>query len=149
MVISDYAGGVAPSSVSAAQDGTTITVTWAPPTPAPSVGYMVYYSTTGDERSVSVSNGSDSQAVITCQQADHVYTVSVVAVYVHLPSTLTTVPAVRPGIYNYILYGGMSFCVVSIFYLPSVQITAVLVVRPGTYTERLDIMLPLLLPECL
>ena len=92
-----HAGGVVPSGVSAAQDGTTITVTWTPPSPAPSAGYMVYYSTTGDEGSVSVSSGSDSQAVITGRQADRVYTVSVVAVS-DLPSAQTpAVPAVRPG----------------------------------------------------
>ena len=97
MVMSHYAGGVAPSGVSAAQDGTTVTVTWIPPSPAPSAGYMVYYSTTGDEGSVSVSSGSDSQAVITGRQADRAYTVSVVAVF-YLPSVQTAaVPAVRPG----------------------------------------------------
>ena len=101
MVILHHAGGVAPSGVSAAQDGTTITVTWIPPSPAPSAGYMVYYSTTGDEGSVSVSSGSDSQAVITGRQADRVYTVSIVALSAHLPSTLTTVPAIRPGMYIY------------------------------------------------
>ena len=100
MVISDYAGGVVPSGVSTAQDGTTITVTWTPPSSAPSAGYMVYYITTGDEGSVSVSSGSDSQAVITDRQADRVYTVSVVAVS-DLPSVQTAaVPAVRPGIYT-------------------------------------------------
>ena len=96
MVMSRHAGGVAPSGVSAAQDGTTITVTWIPPSPAPSAGYMVYYSTTGDEGSVSVNSGSDTQAVIKGRQADRVYTVSVVAVS-DLPSALSIVPALRPG----------------------------------------------------
>ena len=97
MVISDYAGGVAPSGISAVQDGTNITVTWTPPSSAPSAGYMVYYSTTGDEGSVSVSSGSDSQVVITGLQADRVYTVSVVAVS-DLPSVQTAAaPAIRPG----------------------------------------------------
>ena len=95
MVMSHYAGGVAPSGVSAAQDGTTITVTWIPPSPAPSAGYMVYYCTTGDEGSVSVSSGSD-RAVITGRQVGRVYIVGVVAVS-DLPSALSTIPAVRPG----------------------------------------------------
>ena len=97
MVTSRHAGGVAPSGVSAAQDGTTITVTWIPPSPIPSAGYVVFYSTTGDEGSVSVSSGSDSQAVITGRQADYEYTVSVVALSAHLPSALTAVAAVRSG----------------------------------------------------
>ena len=96
-MMSYYTEGVAPSGISAAQDGTTITVTWTPPSPAPSAGYMVYYSTIGDEGSVSVSSGSDSQVVITGLHADRAYTVSVVAVF-DLPSVQTAAaPAVRPG----------------------------------------------------
>ena len=95
--INSHAEATAPSDVGAAQNGTTITVTWTPPSPAPSAGYMVYYNTTGDEGSVSVSSGSDGQAVITGRQADRVYTVIVVALS-DLPSVQTTaVPAIRPG----------------------------------------------------
>ena len=85
-----------PTSIIATQDDTNITVNWTPPDPTPS-GYMIHYSTTGDEGSVSVSSGSASRAVITGRQADRVYTVTIVALSTHLPSVPTTVPAIREG----------------------------------------------------
>ena len=86
-----------PTGVTATQDGTTITVNWTPPDPTPS-GYVIYYSTTGDEGSVSVNSGSASQAGITgWHSMDHVYTVSMVALSEHLPSAPSVVPAVRQG----------------------------------------------------
>ena len=94
-----HAAAVAPSGVFFTHDGTTITVTWTPPSPAPSNGYMVYYtdpysdmySAPRDEGSVSVSSGSDSQVVIPVTVI--VYTVSVVAIS-DLPSVET---AAIPG----------------------------------------------------
>ena len=54
---------------------------------------------------MSVSSGSDSQAVITGRQTDRAYTVSVVAVS-DLPSVQTpAVPAVRPGTQRYHIAG--------------------------------------------
>ena len=97
-MIDSHTEVTAPRNTNATQNRTTITVTWTPPSPAPLNGYLVYYSATGDEGSVSVSSGSVSQTVITGRQADRVYTVSVVALSAHLPSALTAaVPAVRPG----------------------------------------------------
>ena len=88
VVTNSHAAAAAPSGVSAAQDGTTITVKWTPPSPAPSNGYIVYYTDSyspshrtepRDEGSMPVSSGSASQAVI-IPDTDIVYTVSVVAV---------------------------------------------------------------------
>ena len=105
--INSHAEAAAPSDVSFTLDGPTITVTWTPPSPAPSNGYIVYYSATEDVGSVSVSSGSVSQAVIPGRQADRAYTVSVVALSAYLPSVValsdlpsvhtTAVPATRPG----------------------------------------------------
>ena len=96
--INSHAEAAAPSDVSFTLDGPTITVTWTPPSPAPSNGYIVYYSATEDVGNVSVSSGSVSQAVIPGRQADRAYTVSVVALSAHLPSAQTAaVPATRPG----------------------------------------------------
>ena len=101
-----HAAAVAPSGVSVAQDGTTITVKWTPPSSAPSNGYMVYYTDSyspshrtvpRDEGSVSVSSGSASQVVIPV--TDIVYTVSVVAVS-DLPSVVVTAV---PGTPRYVL----------------------------------------------
>ena len=95
-----------PSNVRFTLDGTTITVTWTPPSPAPSNGYIAYYtdfyspshySAPRDEGSVSVSSGSASQVVIPV--TDIVYTVSVVAVS-DLPSIQT---AAVPGTHRYVL----------------------------------------------
>ena len=94
----------APSGVNFTHDGTTITVNWTPPSPAPSNGYMVYYTdyyifrhSARDAGSVSVSSGSDSQVVIPV--TDIVYNVSVVAVS-DLPSVV--IEAV-PGTHRYML----------------------------------------------
>ena len=104
--INSHAEAAAPSGVSFTLDGTTITVTWTPPSSAPSNGYIVYYtdfyspshySEPRDEGSVSVSSGSDSQVVIPVTSI--VYTVSVVAVS-DLPST--EVEGV-PGTLRYVL----------------------------------------------
>ena len=82
-----HAEAAAPSNVRFTLDGTTITVTWTPPSPAPSNGYLVYYldfyspshlPVARDEGIVSVSNGSASQVVIPV--TDIVYRVYVVAV---------------------------------------------------------------------
>ena len=100
VVTNSHAEAGAPSGVSAALDGTTITVTWTPPSPAPSNGYTVYYTdsyspkfrlVSRDAGSVSVSSGSDSQVVI-IPDTDIAYRASVVAVS-DLPSVeVTAVP---------------------------------------------------------
>lgn len=79
-----------PTGVSAKQDGTTITVSWTLPDPTPSE-YIIYYSATGDKGSVTIDSGSD-QAVITEQQADRVYIVSMVALSKHLPIVFRQLP---------------------------------------------------------
>ena len=83
--MNSHAEAGAPSNVSFTLDGSTITVTWTPPSPAPSNGYIVYYTdfyiylhSARDEGSVSVNSGSDTQVVISV--TDIVYRVSVVAV---------------------------------------------------------------------
>ena len=104
--INSHAEAAAPSDVRFTLDGTTITVTWTPPSPAPSNGYIVYYvdfyspshyPVARDEGNVSVSSGSDSRVVIPV--TDIVYTVSVVAVS-DLPSA--EVEGV-PGTHRYML----------------------------------------------
>ena len=102
--INSNADTAAPSNVSFTHNGTTITVTWTPTSPAPSNGYMVYYTdyysylhSARDEGSVSVSSGSDSQVVIPVTNI--VYTVSVVAVS-DLPSVQTEAV---PGTHTYVL----------------------------------------------
>ena len=92
----NYTAAMPPTGVSATQDGTTITVNWTPPDPTPS-GYMVYYSSSELEGSMSISCGSANQAFIAGWQADHVYTVSMVALSEHLPSASGMVPAVQQG----------------------------------------------------
>ena len=98
-----HAAATAPSDVKFTLDGPTITVTWTPPSHAPSNGYIVYYTdyyifkhSARDEGNVSVSSGSASQVVIPV--TDIVYTVSVVAVS-DLPSV--QVEGV-PGTHTYI-----------------------------------------------
>ena len=93
-----YTDAMPPTSVSASQDGTTVTVNWTPPDPNPS-GYLIHYSTTGDEGSVSVSSGSAIQAVITGRQAHHVYTIRIVSFSTHLLQSVqtTAVVAIRSG----------------------------------------------------
>ena len=98
-----HAEAAAPSNISFTLDGPTITVTWIPPSPAPSNGYMVYYtdfySPARDAGNLSVSSGSASQVVIPV--TDIVYTVSVVAVS-DLPSVQTeAVPGTRIMCYHY------------------------------------------------
>ena len=97
-----YTAAVAPMAVSATQNEGVITVTWTPPNPIPSAGYVVSYITTGDVGSVSVMNGNANQAVITGRRADRVYTISVVALSTQLPSDLITEPAIRPGMFLYV-----------------------------------------------
>ena len=91
--ITSHAEATAPSNISFTLDGPTITVTWIPPSPTPSNGYMVYYTdfyiyshSARDEGSVAVSSGSASQVVIPVTNI--VYRVSVVAVS-DLPSVQT------------------------------------------------------------
>ena len=104
--INSHTAAATPSDVRFTRDGTTITVTWTPSSPAPSNGYIVHYtdfysprpySVARDVGSVSVSSGSDSQVVIPVTSI--VYTVSVVAVS-DLPSV--QVEAV-PGTHRYVL----------------------------------------------
>ena len=100
-----HAEAAAPSDVRFTLDGPTITVTWTPPSPAPSNGYIVHYTdfyslshrtVVRDEGNVSVSSGSASQVVIPVTSI--VYTVSVMAVS-DLPSV--QVEGV-PGTHTYI-----------------------------------------------
>ena len=99
-----HAEATAPSGVSFTLDGPTTTVTWTPPSPTPSNGYVVYYvdfysylHSARDVGNVSVSSGSASQVVIPV--TDIVYTVSVVAVS-DLPSIKTEAV---PGTHRYVL----------------------------------------------
>ena len=89
-----------PSDVRFTLDGPTIAVTWTPPSPAPSNGYIVdyvdFYSPARDAGNVSVSSGSASQVVIPVTNI--VYRVYVVAVS-DLPSV--QVEGV-PGTHTYI-----------------------------------------------
>ena len=101
--INSHTAAATPSDVRFTRDGTTITVTWTPSSPAPSNGYIVHYtdfyspshySAPRDEGNVSVSSGSASQVVI-IPITDIVYRVSVVAVS-DLPSVQTeAVPGTR------------------------------------------------------
>ena len=81
--INSHAEAAAPSDVSFTHDGTTITVTWTPPSSIPSNGYiiMVYYTdfhnVARDVGSVPVSSGSTSQVVIPVTERVYNYTKSV------------------------------------------------------------------------
>ena len=106
IIIPMHAEAAAPSGVNFTHDGTTITVTWTPPSPAPSNGYIVYYAdfysyaySARDAGNVSVSSGSTSQVVIPVTNI--VYRVSVVAVS-DLPSVQTeAVPGRHIMCYHY------------------------------------------------
>ena len=77
-----------------ANNGTSIEVSWTPPSPlGPVTGYRIYYD--GDDGSsgyVDVTGGSHRRHILTRLPSDLTYTVSIVALSTSLPSEVAFAP---------------------------------------------------------
>ena len=101
----------APTNLMAVQEGpTSIRVSWSPPTPlGDTTGYRIYYSG-GSSGSVSVSDGSTDNYLLTGLLNEESYNVSIVATSQHFPSENVTVMNVDLGMSVYINTGLLTSC---------------------------------------
>lgn len=78
--------------------GTTLNMSWTPPTPLEDVtGYVIYYNTSdnGSLSNVSVSNSLTDNYLLTGLQTGVTYSVFMVALSEHLPSEVVTAVEVK------------------------------------------------------
>ena len=68
---------------------TSFTVSWTPPNPAPE-GYVIFFEGGDDEGSVTVDDGSATMFTVDGRINNREYSITVVARYTHLPSTVTS-----------------------------------------------------------
>ena len=79
-----------PTNTSVVQAGlTNFTVSWTPPTPTPE-GYVIFFQGGDDEDSVTVEDGSTTTVNIDGRVNGRQYSVTMVALSQHLPSTVTS-----------------------------------------------------------
>ena len=68
---------------------TSFTVSWTPPNPAPE-GYVIFFQGGDDEGSVMVDDGSAIMFTVDDRINDRQYSITMVALSPHLPSTVTS-----------------------------------------------------------
>ena len=84
-----------PTAVSAEQFETTLLVTWTPPTMGDTpTGYVVTYEASGSSDSMTVTSGSISQLNFSISEVGVAYSVNIVTLSNHLPSTVTVVTVI-------------------------------------------------------
>ena len=79
-----------PTNVATIQIGlTSFIVVWTPPNPTPT-GYVVFFQGGDDEGSVMVGDGSATVVTVDGRVNNRQYSISMVALSLHLPSTVTS-----------------------------------------------------------
>ena len=79
-----------PTNVAAMQIGlTSFTVSWTSPNPTP-IGYVVFFEGGDDEGSMMVDDGSETVVTVDGRVNNRQYSITMVALSLHLPSTVTS-----------------------------------------------------------
>ena len=79
-----------PTNVAAMQIGlTSFAVSWTSPNPTPT-GYVVFFEGGDDEGSVMVDDGSATVVTVDGRVNNRQYSITMVAISLHLPSTVTS-----------------------------------------------------------